>query len=271
MRTAVLFILSITILSCSRKGTSELSADFQKLSEEAVYKILSFSPVNASGQGLHTYNGEDFDKELDNLNYFTIRKQRDYYVDLHKRLDKFDRSALAPEDRADYEILEYQIGLALFDIDIAESWRHSPQGYVELLGSALFNPVALEYAPLEKRFGDIIARLEKVPAFTETARRQLSEVPAVWIDVAKEENDGNIDLIDHTLREAVPVSLKAAYDNAAGPALDALRLFNRYMETGLARVLPTGGWARIGMQRSSSSLWRPTVHRTRCWAMRKRG
>jgi len=233
MRPVALFLLLITMVSCSRRSAAGLSADFQKLSEEAVYKILSFSPVGASGQGLHTYNGEDFDRELDNLNFFTIRKQRDYYVDLHKRLDKFDRNALAPEDRADYEILEYQIGLALFDIDIAESWRHSPQSYVELLGSALFNPLALEYAPIEKRFGDIIARLEKVPAFTETARRQLSEVPAVWIGVAKEENDGNIDLIDHTLREAVPVSLKAAYNSAAGPAVDALRLFNRYMETEL--------------------------------------
>jgi uncharacterized protein (DUF885 family) len=254
MRLAALFLVLMAVVSCSRKGASELSTDFQKLSEEAVYRILSFSPVSASGQGLHKYNGEEFDRDLDNLNFFTIRKQRDYYVDLHKRLDKFDRNALAPEDRADYEILEYQIGLALFDIDIAESWRHSPQSYVELLGSALFNPLALEYASKEKRFGDIISRLEKVPAFTETARRQLSEVPAVWIGVAKEENDGNIDLIDHTLREAVPVSLKAAYNSAAGPALDALRLFNRYLETDLPhRGQGTADW-RLGADRYATKF-----------------
>ena len=254
MRLAALLLFLLTTVSCSRRGPAQLSADFQKLSEEAVYKILSFSPVGASGQGLHKFDGQDFDRDLDNVNYFAIRKQRDYYVDLHKRLDKFDRNALTPEDRADYEILEYQIGLALFDIDIAESWRRSPQTYVELLGSALFNPLVLEYAPKEKRFGDIVARLEKIPAFTETARRQLSEVPSVWIGVAKEENDGNIDLIDHTLREAAPADMKAAYDAAAGPALDALRLFNRYLETELPHRAGANADWRLGKERYATKF-----------------
>jgi uncharacterized protein (DUF885 family) len=254
MRLAVLVLLFLTLSACSRRSAEERSGDFQKLAEEAVYRILSFSPVGASGQGLHHYNGQDLDRELDNLSHYNIRKQRDYYVDLHKRLDRFDRNSLPPEDHADYDILEYQIGLALFDIDIAESWRRSPQSYVELLGSALFNPLVLEYAPKEKRFGDIVARLQQIPSFTETARRQLSEVPAVWANVAKQENDGNIDLIDHTLREAVPASLKTAYDQAAGPALDALRLFNRFLETELpGRGGATADW-RLGAERYATKF-----------------
>ena len=244
-------LLLTTLVSCSRKGSSE---EFRKLSEQAVYRILSFSPVGASGQGLHKYNGVDFDRELDNFSYFAIQQQRDYYADLHKRLAAFDRDALPPEDRADYEILEYQIGLALFDIDIAGSWRHNPQSYVELLGSALFNPLALEYAPKEERFGHIIARLEKVPAFLETARRQLSEVPAIWANVAKEENDGNIDLIDHTLRDAAPASMKEAFAKAAGPALDALRLFNRFLETELPRRGGASADWRLGAARYATKF-----------------
>jgi uncharacterized protein (DUF885 family) len=205
------------------------------LAEEFVYKTLSFSPVAASGQGLHKYNGEDFDRALDDISPQAIQKQRDYFIDLHKRMEAMDKNALSPEDRADYDIVDTQIGLALFDLDIAQSWRHSPQSYVELLGSALFNPYVLEYAPKPDRFDHIIARLEKIPAFTRTAQRQLRGVPAIWIQVAKEENDGNIDLIDKTLREGVPPPQKQAYDEAAKPALDALRDFNRFLEKDLPK------------------------------------
>jgi len=228
MRKLLVALLALFSLCCTRKTSS---TDFQKLTDGAVYKILSFSPVNASGQGLHKYNGENLDRELDSFTFKSISDQRSYYAGLHKQLADFDKNALQPEDRADYDILEYQIGLALFDIDIAQSWRHSPQTYVELLGTALFNPLVLEYAPKEQRFQDIIARLEKIPGFIDIARRQLTEVPKIWVDVAKEENDGNIDLIDHTLREAAPAGMKSSYDAAAAPALDSLRVFSRFLAT----------------------------------------
>ena len=227
---ACTLLLILSTVSCSR---GRPASEFGALTEEVVYKTLSFSPVNASGQGLHKYNGEDFDRELDDLSFRGIRRQRDYFVDLHKRLQEFDRNSLGPEDRADYDIIDYQIGLALFDTDVAQSWRRSPQTYVELLGSALFNPLVLEYAPKEERFQHIIARLGKIPGFVDVARRQIFGVPPVWEKVAEEENNGNIDLIDKTLRDAVPPSLKAAYDSAAEPALDALRGFSRFLHNDL--------------------------------------
>src|SRR4051812_47129824 len=161
MRFFATVLLAATIGGCTRKPASE----FKKLSDEATYKILSFSPVNASAQGLHKLDGVDFDTELDDLRFQNMRKQREYLVELHKRLGEFDKASLSPEDRADYDVIDTQIGLALFDTDVAETWRHSPQSYVELLGTALFNPMVLEYAPKEERFRHIIARLEKVSAF----------------------------------------------------------------------------------------------------------
>ena len=66
------------------------------------------------------------------MSFRAIDAQRKYYSDLHKRLEAFDRNALSPEDRADYDIIDTQIALALFDIDIAQSVAggHSPQTYV---------------------------------------------------------------------------------------------------------------------------------------------
>ena len=230
MRLAALLFAGFICSSCSRKPPA---GAFAKLTEEAVYKILAFSPVNASAQGLHKYNGHEFDTDLDNLNFRALQVQRNYLVELHKRLAAFEKAALTPEEQADYDVIDYQIGLSLFDTDVAQSWRKSPQSYVELLGSALFNPLVVEYAPKEERYRHIVARLEKIPAFVDIARRQLAGVPDIWAKVAKEENDGNIGLVDKTLREAAPASVRAAYDVAAAPALDALRALNRFLETDL--------------------------------------
>ena len=244
MRPAALalFVLMSTV-SCSRQTPA---AGFPKIVEEFVYKTLSFSPVTASGQGLHKYNGEDFDRGLDDFGPGAIRQQRQYYADLHTRMQKFNRDELSPEDRADYDIIDQQIGLSLFDIDIAQSWRHSPQTYVELLGTALFNPFVLEYAPKNDRFDHIIARIQKIPNFIDVAQRQLVQVPPIWLDVAVEENAGNIDLIDKTLRAACPPERKPAYDAAAGPALDSLRDFSRLLTQ--AKNQSTADW-RLGAER----------------------
>ena len=233
MRAPLLVLMLLTgTIACSRKTPAP---EFEKVAEDFVYTTLSFSPVTASGQGLHKYNGQDFDGALDDFSIPAIQKQRDYYIGLHKRLEAFDKDSLSPEDRADYDIIDTQVGLSLFDLDIARSWRHSPQTYVELLGSALFNPFVLEYAPKPERYEHIIARLQKIPPFIDNAHREIGEVPPIWAQVAKEENDGNIDLIDKTLRDGAPADQKKAFDLAAAPALDSLRGFNRFLENDLPR------------------------------------
>jgi hypothetical protein len=237
----IAIVLSVSTISC---GHSSPDSEFPKLTEEFVYKSLSFSPVYASSQGLHTYKGVSFDTQLDDMGFRAIQQQRDFYADFHKRLEGFDKKSLSPEDRADYEIIDAQIGLALFDTDMAQTWQRSPQTYVELIGNALYNPLLLEYAPKEDRFRHIIARMNKVPAFMETARRQLRPAPPEWVKVAAEENDGNIDLIDKTLRAAVPPGLKTDFDGAAAPALDSLRGFNRFLTEDMPRRVLRGSEGR---------------------------
>jgi uncharacterized protein (DUF885 family) len=75
--------------------------------------------------------------------------------------------------------------------------------------------------------------LNALPVFLEDARRQLSGVPPIWAKVAREENDGNIDLVDKTLRAGIPVEKKAAYDAAASVALDSLRAFDHFLDVDL--------------------------------------
>ena len=186
-------LLSLSLLTaCSHRQ----AVSFAPLEDEFVYSTLAFSPVSASAVGYHQHKGVDLDIALDDFSGRAIDRERSFLTSFHQRLIQVDTATLTPEDRADYDIIENQIALSLFDIDVERTAAHNPTMYVELIGSALFNPYMLDYAPKDARARHIIARLEKLPAFCEQARRNLGIAPAIWIKVAREENQGNIALVE---------------------------------------------------------------------------
>ncbi|MGI8962779.1 MAG: DUF885 domain-containing protein [Bryobacteraceae bacterium] len=93
----------------------------------------------------------------------------------------------------------------------------------------------LNYAPESTRLSQITARIEKIPSFLETAKQNLRDAPELWARVAQEENDGNVALIDQTIRAKIPADLKPRYDRAAAKALDALKSFNTFLRNNLSR------------------------------------
>ncbi len=218
---------------------------FSKLADEFVYSTLTFSPVAATAAGLHQYQGQNLDLQLDDVSTSALDHQRAYYQRFRERLQgEVKEDALSAEDRADYHIMQDQVSLALLDLEETQSYLHNPTIYVEMAGNALFTPLTLEYAPLPVRIGHIIARLQKMPLLLDQARTNLSSSPALWTKVAVEENEGNIELVDKTIRAAVPAAQRADYDRAARPALDAFHTFQDFLQGSLT-VRDQADW-RLG-------------------------
>ena len=236
--------VSICLLaSCKMPGEKQ---DISKLTDDFVYGSLALSPVNATSAGYHEHQGVKLDQKLDDYSPEGIQEQRQFYNGFRDRLALIKPDQLSAEERADYQIIENQLNLALLDLREIQSFRHNPTIYVELVGNALFNPLVLEYAPKEARYRDIIQRLFKVPALMEQARRNLRDAPEVWNRVAQEENDGNLDLIDKTLRAGVPEALKPDFERAASGALGALRDFSSFLKKDLSGR--TSDW-RLGKEK----------------------
>ncbi len=217
--------------------------DFSKLTEDFVFGSLALSPVAATSSGYHEHNGVRLDEKLDDFGLAGMQEQRRFYSEFRDRLALIKQDELSAEGRADYQVLQNQIDLAVLELREIQSFRHNPTVYVELVGNALFTPFVLEYAPLETRYRHIIQRIFKIPALLEQAKANLADSPEVWNRVAQEENDGNIGMIDQMLRAAAPAALKAEYDRAATAALASLREFNTYLKTQLSRK--PGEW-RLG-------------------------
>ena len=222
---------TIWCAGCSRPAPAK--PGFQDLAEEFVYSTLAFSPVTATSAGYHIHKGVRLDERIDDYSAEGVDRQRQFYAGFAKRLAAIDKAGLSAEEQADFDIISDQIALNLLEFDEVRNYRHNPTLYVELAGNALFNPLVLEYAPKEERFRHIIKRLERLPSLLEQARKQLVDSPQIWIDVALDENDGNLGLIDKDLREAAPDAAKADFERAATPALEALKAFQTYLRKDL--------------------------------------
>ena len=247
-RNAISFVLMVIIflLAGCKMNQQKPKPDFSKLTEDFVYGSLALSPVSATQAGYHEHQGVRLDEKLDDFSPTGIEAARKFYAGFRDRLSAIDQQTLSAEERADYQIIQNAIELSLLDLQQIQSYRHNPTTYVELVGNALFNPFVLEYASIDVRYGHILRRLLLIPALMDQARMNLADAPEVWNRVAREENDGNIALIDKTLRAKVPANLKADFDKAALPALNSLRGFSAFLKDDLSKK--TSDW-RLGKER----------------------
>jgi uncharacterized protein (DUF885 family) len=220
--------------------------DLDKLTEDFLYGSLALSPVSATGVGYHVHKGVPLDELVDDYSADGLDQQRNFYNDFQLRTAALDVTRLDKEQRVDLDIMKNNVDSALLELNTLQSYLHNPTMYVELAGNALYTPYMLNYAPAEKRFGHIIKRLERIPALFDQAKANLTDAPEVWNRVAQEENDGNIELIDKTLRGACPDSLKGAYGLAAEKALAAVRDFNAFLKDKLSAK--TSDW-RLGKEK----------------------
>jgi uncharacterized protein (DUF885 family) len=249
MQHPLLFAFSTSlglILAACNRTPSPVTSDSEKLTQDFIYGNLALYPTNATATGYHQHNGIALDELIDDYSAAGLDKQREFCTGIQNRATALDAAKLDQEQKADLDIIKSNAGLCLLDLNTIQNFKHNPTLYVELVGNALFTPFMLNYAPLEQRFDHITRRLEKVPALFEQAKANLTDAPEVWNRVAREENDGNIALIDKTLRDAVPESRKGAYSAAAAKAIAAVRDFNVLLKDKLSAH--TSDW-RLGKEK----------------------
>ena len=256
-QTVALGALAITVAAVFASGTagaapttpaaSAPSNAFDRVVDDFVFGSLALSPINATGAGYHRHHEVVvLDDLLDDFSPAGIAASRALLRDIDHRIAGLNKAALNPEQTADVGVMSDALGAARLDLDEIQSYRHNPTLYVELIGNALYTPYVLQYAPAAERYRHIISRLNKIPDFVKQAQANLQDSPEIWNRVAQEENSGNIDLIEKTLREGCPPGERMRYDQAAAGASASLRGFNRWLEDNLATHL--SDW-RLGKER----------------------
>ena len=225
---------------------SSTDGQFDQLVDDFVLGTLALAPTTATGFGYHVHHGASLDDMLDDFSPAGIAASRNLTRDIEARIARLDTASLGAEQRADIEIMHNALGASRLELDEIQGYRHNPTTYVELLGNGLYAPYVLQYAPATERYRHIINRLNKIPELIRQAEANLQDSPEVWNRVARDENTGNIGLINTTLRDACPTGERMRYDQAAAAAIAALQGFNHWLEDNLAEK--TSDW-RLGKER----------------------
>ena len=233
---------------------SSATQQFATLSDRFMKDSLALSPVNASAAGYHTHidpkTGQkiELDALLDDLSLESIAHQRDFYSTWRERFrSEAPLSALGPEDAADWQLIDDQIGQNLLEFDKIQNYRHNPTVVVELIGNALFLPLTQTYAPLDVRIDQVLSRIQQIPRLLAQVKPYLADSNPVWIQTAIQENEGNIDLILGSVAREISAGsqLQTKYDQVAPPAVAALHDFSIWLQLDFSKRPSKGTW-RLG-------------------------
>jgi uncharacterized protein (DUF885 family) len=230
------------------------SKKFAELSDRFMKDSLALSPTGASQAGYHVHidpkTGEkiELDAQLDELSLKAMDEQRAFYASWRERFrTETPLATLDPQDAADWQLIDDQIGLNLLEFDKIQNYRHNPTVPVELIGNALFLPLTQSYAPLDVRVGHVLSRVRQIPRLIDQVKEYLSDADPIFVTTAISENEGNIDLVQNDIGKEAPAgsTRKTEYDQVAPPAIAALKNFNAWLKDDLGKRPGQRSW-RLG-------------------------
>lgn len=255
--------ISVLIALCSQSASALSdtkskadSAAFAAAAESFIKESLVLSPTNASQAGYHKHKdakaGEliELDALLDDMSVKGLAEQKAFYESWQEKFRKeFPKDSLSNEDAADRQLIDDQISLQLLELDTIQNYKHNPCPAVELIGSAVFQPLTEDYADKEQRLRHVLSRVSQIPRFLSQVKSYLDDVDPIYVQTALLENEGNIELIEKTLKAEIPEGsqLKADYDKTSKSAIEALKSFSKWLEDDLAKRESKRSW-RLGKE-----------------------
>jgi len=235
------------------RGTAS-DSKFARLCEAFIHETLALSPSAASQAGYHKHadpkTGKtiELDAVLDEVSPARMAAQREVYARWRERFrTETPLESLGVEDASDWRLIDDSIAFVLLEFDRIQNYKHNPTLYVELIGGALFQPLTEEYAPKPVRLGHILSRISQTPRFLDEVKQNLVDADPIYVKVAVEENQGNLELIEETIAPQIPSGskLKSEFDKVAPPALEALKSFTGWLQDDVAKRSTARTW-RLG-------------------------
>jgi len=198
--------LLIGVAGCDQRApvatpaTVTEDAEFQRLADRYVDESTRFSPIDGTRAGDHRR-----DRDIDDLAPAGIEAQLAWDQELLAALGKIDRARISRANQVDAAMLANSLRGDIWSLTEFRRRQWDPILYSDLAGSAIYNLMAREYAPLADRLKAASARLAKLGSLYEVARANLdvARVPPIYAEQAKARNRGVLSLIDEFIKPNV--------------------------------------------------------------------
>ena len=232
-----------TIVSTAQKPP-EVPADrddaaIARAGQAYVDLVVKISPETATQLGIHDRDADLDDRTLAGFERDTVLEET-MLADLKARFaePRATRAALT-----DLAIIEHALAVDAKMRRAQDPLRRKPDTYAGPM-NAIFLMTAREYAPAAERAKNAIARIEKIPAQLDEAKKNIlastKPPPKVWTQVGIEAAGGAKQFFDDEkkpLEDALPQD-KARVEKALKDAQKAYADYKQFLEK---QILPKGG------------------------------
>ena len=207
----------------------EANAAFEKLGTAYIDIVTAMDPVAATQMGDHEHDGE-----LPGIDPTARTRRIMMDRELLQALEAIDPALLTRDNQVDYALLKNAVEYDLWDVETLQTWAWNPQSDNDIASYALYSLVARDFAPWPQRFGHIVERMEKLPAFLAQARAQLdpARVPKVHAETVARQNAGIMEIVDAALLPEVEQSGvdRTRFDAALGNLKTAVSEHQKWLD-----------------------------------------
>jgi uncharacterized protein (DUF885 family) len=229
---AALFLITSVALAQSQK-TQDETLVFDQLADRYFDEYyFKFNPTAGTAAGFHQY-----DSQLEDYSRAAIDKQVAMLNDFQKLAAKVDTKQLSARARVDHWLLLNDINGRLLALQNIRMWEKNPDVYSGNITNSIFVIMARTFAPAEQRLKSVIAREKQVPAVFQTARQNLKNPPAIYVDVALEQIPGLISFfqkdVPDAFKDVKDAALLAEFKATNQKVMDELKSYQQWLEKDL--------------------------------------
>jgi len=221
------------------RGAGEPGDDlqrFERLSRDYLEAYFAAHPVRATQLGVHRH-----DASLPDLGRRAVAERAREVWRWLDRLQSIDPRRLPRDAAFDHRILDHAMRAELLELEEIRGWQRNPLAYERAIADGIATLIDGDFAPLDVRAANLVARLDGSAATLSTARRNLDDVPRLWAELAA----GGARAIAGYLRDEAPVELgrqglaridprlRRRLDRAQRDAIDRLERFARWIDDDL--------------------------------------
>lgn len=184
------------VLAVASVPRADTAADFDKVCADILESLQSFYPVRATEMGIHSH-----DFLLADFSSGSVKKMISTLRDYEKKLRRYQKADLDSHRRINYRLIKSNVDIALQDLRHIKWHERSPVLYVDQAINGVYFLLLSQHAPLHEKRPALLARMKAVPKLFETARRNLDDIPPIWIEAALENLESGSDFYQQVAGE----------------------------------------------------------------------
>ncbi|GAC1653454.1 MAG: DUF885 domain-containing protein [Vulcanimicrobiaceae bacterium] len=250
-RSITVVLMTMLLGTSAVPARTSSDAEFYAAAQKYYNWTFKMDPAGATDTGVHAY-----DSQLGSYDADAYAARIAMTRDMLSALKHIDRTKLSTEAGYDYQIFESSLRGTLLDLDTDKSWRHHPGLYTGIAAGAIYALIKRNFAPLDVRMRDAIAREQQIPKMLHDAAANITTVDATTALIESADVKGSSEFFSQTVPQAFvdvkDAALQAQLAKANDATIAAIRAYSAALDAG-PFAHPSGTFA-IGAQEYQTRL-----------------